>query len=136
MTGCASNMPYAVTDRFTWDEAAAIIKQGFEEQPTAFRPLTVSVDSDAIRMIDERVRKGGGGIIRKNITTLQTASTLYYSDIGEMSFIHKRRYLITLRNRERTFQRFVQFESEDRAVGFLDALYRLSRPIDGQGTVR
>jgi hypothetical protein len=70
MTGCASNMPYAVTDRFTWDEAAAIIKQGFEEQPTAFRPLTVSVDSDAIRMIDERVRKGGGGIIRKNITTL------------------------------------------------------------------
>src|SRR5690349_10315195 len=124
LAACASVVPYERRDRFTRDEAAAIVRQGFEEQPKGLRPSSISIDADAIRLIDDTAtaRKLFAGA-----TTVRVPDTLYYSAIGELTFVEKSNYRIILRNKERSFQRLVVFLSKDRAVDFLDALYRLAR---------
>ena len=129
LSACASVEPYVPDDqhhRFTREEARACVVRALEEQPEKFRPLTVDVGEDALRL---GVPFNQRSIVAGGISTVVGSETYYYTNLAAFEIVEKRgRWRIHLSNKDETVRRWVFFNDRQRAIDFLDALTSLASP--------
>jgi hypothetical protein len=122
MSSCVSSVPYKINSQLTRDEAQAILRQVFEEQPAGLRPVSVEVGDDALRL--------GFSMAQKSFTTggvaaIDRRETYYYRNLADLDLVsNKGRIVVKLSNREGSVRRWVYVYDEAKGGAFISALKR------------
>jgi len=126
VSACSSTViPYEPTAHMTREEARSILKQTFEEQPEKYRPVTIEIGDDAIRLGVWTTKQNAWTGVH---TTVEGRETYYFSNLADLQLVqNKGRLLIKLSNREGSVQRWVRFFSEKQGTDFLDATSRMAQ---------
>ena len=125
-------IPYSPRAHFTRDEARSVIVRAFEEQPVQFRPLTVEIGDDAIRLGITTLKRGS--LLTGGSAAVDTRETYYFANLAALSLIQRGgRWQVFLSNGQRSVRRWVIFYDQQQAVDFLDALNSLTK-IEGRLT--
>jgi hypothetical protein len=126
VSACATTIrvPYVPSDHMTREQARTVIRQAFEEQPEKYRPVTVNVGDDAIRLGFATTQ---GSLVTGGITTIQKSETYYFSNLIAPQLIKRNeQWRVLLENKEGTVDRWVYFYEQRRATEFFDAVSRMS----------
>lgn len=109
------------------DKTTAItaIKRAFEEQPIECRPIEISFDSDAFRIINTRYIPGPGF---NRVPSGSFPVTIYYDSLGNSDCYRRHKefkYGVRIRNKHGDALKHLYFYDEVAAKNFLDALESL-----------
>ena len=123
--GCTTVIPYEPPPAMTRDQARAIIRQAFEEQPEDLRPVTVEIADDAIRLGFSAVELS---FLTGGVTTVAKRESYYFSSLADLRLekhMVKTRWQVWLASRDGSVSRWVVFYEERRAASFLGAVARM-----------
>ncbi len=125
MSACSTVIPYEPTANLTREEARLTLKRAFEEQPEKFRPVSVDIGDDAIRLGFSTVRST---FMTGALASVDKRETYYFSNLTDPQLVqNKGRWQVSLSNREGTVRRWVFFYGQKQATDFINATSRMTR---------
>jgi hypothetical protein len=108
------------------DEAKAIIRQIFEEQPEKLRPVLVEIGDDAVRLGFSTLRRNNW---TGNMATIERRESYYFANLAQLELVKSRgRVLVNLSNREGSVRRWVYVYEQAKGENFIAAMNRLANP--------
>ena len=131
VVACASTINYVPKSSESVLEAKLTIKQFLQQQPPQFVPNDVEITDNYFKMIKQSTR---AGIWTYGITTVPIVTFVYYGNIGKINLYYKKGiYRIFVFDKDSNIVRCkVYSANENKAKGFIDALYTLQMNVENQ----
>jgi hypothetical protein len=124
--GSSAATPLADLPSMSRDEAKAIIRQVFEEQPDKLRPVHVEIGDDAVRLGFSTLRRS---MWTGDLATIDRRESYYFANLAQLELVKSRgRVLVRLSNREGSVRRWVYVYEQPKGESFIAAMNRLANP--------